>query len=138
MGLSREAPAIFKHGDIYLMITSGCTGWQVNRAEVYYARHDLPPQRHGTFCIAKLYMKSAFPESWKGLPAHVLLSDACGPAKLAPCRLGMQRVDSFDECRWLKGGGLMLSMLEIIVSGMQHCINCILITKWPRQFSLMT
>ena len=47
VGLSREAPAIFKYGDIYLMITSGCTGWQVNRAEVFFARHDLlnQPQR---------------------------------------------------------------------------------------------
>ena len=47
VGLSREAPAIFKHGDIYLMITSGCTGWQVNRAEVFFARHDSQhqPQR---------------------------------------------------------------------------------------------
>ena len=32
---------MFKHGDIYLMITSGCTGWQANRAEVFYARHAL-------------------------------------------------------------------------------------------------
>ncbi len=37
--MSREAPAMFKHGDIYLMVTSGCTGWQANRAEVFYARH---------------------------------------------------------------------------------------------------
>ena len=38
IGLSREAPAMFKHGDIYLMVTSGCTGWLANRAEVFYAR----------------------------------------------------------------------------------------------------
>ena len=38
VGMSREAPAMFKHGDIYLMVTSGCTGWLANRAEVFYAR----------------------------------------------------------------------------------------------------
>ena len=29
---------MFKHGGVYLMVTSGCTGWLVNRAEVFYAR----------------------------------------------------------------------------------------------------
>ncbi len=33
---------MFKHGDIYLMVTSGCTGWLANRAEVFYARRAAP------------------------------------------------------------------------------------------------
>jgi len=35
--LKREAPAIFKYGRYYLLLTSGCTGWAPNRAEVFYA-----------------------------------------------------------------------------------------------------
>lgn len=35
--MSREAPAIFKYKKWYLMFTSGCTGWEPNRPEVFYA-----------------------------------------------------------------------------------------------------
>jgi len=38
IGQSREAPAIFKHGGLYFMLTSGCTGWEPNQALVHYAR----------------------------------------------------------------------------------------------------
>lgn len=37
VGLSRESPVLFKHAGVYFMLTSGCTGWQPNRAEVFYA-----------------------------------------------------------------------------------------------------
>ena len=33
IGLSREAPAVFKHEGKYYMISSGCTGWDPNVAE---------------------------------------------------------------------------------------------------------
>ena len=33
----REAPALFKHRDKYYLITSGCTGWDPNRAELHVA-----------------------------------------------------------------------------------------------------
>lgn len=33
IGQSREAPAIFKRGDLYYLVTSGCTGWDPNPAE---------------------------------------------------------------------------------------------------------
>lgn len=36
-GLSREAPAAFKHQGSYFLLTSGCTGWSPNRAEVFTA-----------------------------------------------------------------------------------------------------
>ncbi|KAK9851559.1 hypothetical protein WJX84_010047 [Apatococcus fuscideae] len=36
-GQAREAPAIFKSGDLYLMFTSGCTFWEPNPAEVFCA-----------------------------------------------------------------------------------------------------
>lgn len=38
IGRSREAPAVFKHDSLYFMLTSGCTGWEPNQAEVHWAR----------------------------------------------------------------------------------------------------
>jgi hypothetical protein len=32
-----EAPALFRHGDTYWMITSGCTGWDPNEARMFSA-----------------------------------------------------------------------------------------------------
>lgn len=32
-GLSREAPAVFKHNGLYYIITSGCSGWDPNEAQ---------------------------------------------------------------------------------------------------------
>ena len=37
VNLRREAPAVFKHEGLYFMLTSGCTGWEPNSAEVFYA-----------------------------------------------------------------------------------------------------
>lgn len=37
----REAPAIFKHGSTYYLITSGCTGWSPNEAMYATASHPL-------------------------------------------------------------------------------------------------
>lgn len=36
-GGHNEAPAVFKHGGRYWMITSGCTGWDPNEARLMYA-----------------------------------------------------------------------------------------------------
>lgn len=35
--LKREAPAVFKHAGLYFMLTSACTGWDPNSAEVFYS-----------------------------------------------------------------------------------------------------
>ena len=37
-GLSREAPAFFKHKGVFLIATSGCTGWEPNKLEVFWSR----------------------------------------------------------------------------------------------------
>ena len=37
VGASREAPALFRHEGRYYMITSGCTGWDPNKALVHSA-----------------------------------------------------------------------------------------------------
>ena len=45
VGDSREAPALFRHADRYYMATSGCTGWDANKALIHTARYaePLPP-----------------------------------------------------------------------------------------------
>lgn len=42
-GGHNEAPAIFKKGDTYWMITSGCTGWNPNAARMFSAPSILGP-----------------------------------------------------------------------------------------------
>jgi len=42
-GKANEAPAIFKKGDKYYMISSGCTGWKPNAARSAVADHPLGP-----------------------------------------------------------------------------------------------
>ena len=37
IGMAREAPAVFKHNGKYYMLSSGCTGWDPNRAELAVA-----------------------------------------------------------------------------------------------------
>ena len=36
-GGQNEAPAVFRHGNTYWMITSGCTGWDPNEARMFSA-----------------------------------------------------------------------------------------------------
>lgn len=36
-GQKREAPCVFKRGDYYFLITSGCTGWHPNQSKYAYA-----------------------------------------------------------------------------------------------------
>jgi len=44
-GGQNEAPAIFKRGDTYWLITSGCTGWKPNEARMFTAKHIYGPWR---------------------------------------------------------------------------------------------
>ena len=37
IGMSREAPAVFKHNGKYYLLSSGCTGWDPNQAELAVA-----------------------------------------------------------------------------------------------------
>ncbi len=37
IGMAREAPAVFKHGKKYYMLSSGCTGWDPNSAQIAVA-----------------------------------------------------------------------------------------------------
>lgn len=50
-GGQNEAPAIFRHGGTYWLITSGCTGWAPNRARMFSAPSIWGPwQQHGNPC----------------------------------------------------------------------------------------
>ena len=42
-GGHREAPALFKRGDYYFMITSGCTGWAPNQAKYAFSKKITGP-----------------------------------------------------------------------------------------------
>ncbi|OPZ95392.1 MAG: Glycosyl hydrolases family 43 [Bacteroidetes bacterium ADurb.Bin416] len=53
-----EAPAIFKKGDTYYMITSGCTGWDPNAARLFTAKHIMGPW-------------TQHPNPWKGDQADI-------------------------------------------------------------------
>jgi Glycosyl hydrolases family 43 len=63
---SREAPAVFKRNGKYYLISSGCTGWDPNRAELAVADSPLGPWTMlGDPCIGKdseitFYAQSTF------------------------------------------------------------------------------
>lgn len=47
-----EAPAIFRRGDTYYLITSGCTGWAPNAARLFTATSPLGPwTKHPNPCV---------------------------------------------------------------------------------------
>eukprot|EP01026_Neomeris_dumetosa_P022157 TRINITY_DN19167_c0_g2_i3.p2 TRINITY_DN19167_c0_g2~~TRINITY_DN19167_c0_g2_i3.p2 ORF type:complete len:250 (-),score=18.77 TRINITY_DN19167_c0_g2_i3:118-867(-) len=51
---SREAPAVFKHGTRYLMLTSGCTGWLPNEARCYASDRVFGPWEDiGAGCMGR-------------------------------------------------------------------------------------
>ncbi|GFQ03843.1 hypothetical protein PHJA_002528100 [Phtheirospermum japonicum] len=52
VGHHREAPAVFKHGNVYYMVTSGCSGWSPNEALVHEAESILGPwETIGNPCV---------------------------------------------------------------------------------------
>ncbi len=51
-GGQNEAPAIFKKDGTYWMITSGCTGWEPNKARMFSARDIMGPWKlHESPCV---------------------------------------------------------------------------------------
>ncbi|KAK9828447.1 hypothetical protein WJX72_000040 [[Myrmecia] bisecta] len=94
--LKREAPAMFKHDGLYYMLTSGCTGWEPNRAEVFYATHPLGEWRTvGSPCtgateleVAHTYFSQAnFVLPVAGQPGHfIFMADAWDPDDLGSSR----------------------------------------------------
>jgi beta-galactosidase len=78
----REAPAVFKHGGRYYLITSGCTGWEPNEAR-YAVAHDMngPWTEHGNPCVGEdagttFHAQSTFVLRVNGLSnAYIFMAD---------------------------------------------------------------
>lgn len=60
----REAPALFYHGGMYYMITSGCTGWDANAALFSRCEHLLGRWKLiDNPCVGENYRKTFFGQS---------------------------------------------------------------------------
>ena len=107
----REAPAIFKHLGRYYAITSGCTGWDPNPAEIASARHPFGPwKRLGNPCRGPDAQTTFNAQSTFVLPlpgkegAFIFLADIWKKDHLEDSRyvwLPLQWVDGKFEIHWL-------------------------------------
>ncbi len=77
----REAPAIFKRQDKYYLVTSGCTGWDPNEADLAVADHVMGPYTSlGNPCRGKdadktFYGQSTFVLPIAGTDRYVMMFD---------------------------------------------------------------
>ncbi|XP_078442204.1 uncharacterized protein LOC144711924 [Wolffia australiana] len=96
VGRRREAPAMFKHEGTYYMITSGCTGWAPNRAEVHAAESIMGPwETMGSPCVGgnkifretTFFAQGSFVLPLRGLPGwFVFIADRWNVADLRDSR----------------------------------------------------
>ncbi|XP_044500488.1 uncharacterized protein LOC123221642 [Mangifera indica] len=96
VGERREAPALFKFEGIYYMITSACTGWAPNEANVHIAESIMGPwEIMGNPCIAGnriLRLTTFFSQSAHVIPApglpgsFIFMADRWNPANLSDSR----------------------------------------------------
>ena len=64
IGMSREAPAMFKYDGRYYLLSSGCTGWDPNQAELAVAESIMGPWKAiGNPCTGKDYDKTFYAQS---------------------------------------------------------------------------
>lgn len=71
IGMSREAPAVFKHNNKYYILSSGCTGWDPNQAELAVADSILGNWTVlGNPCIGKDADKTFYGQSTFVLPVN--------------------------------------------------------------------
>lgn len=94
-GGHNEAPAIFKNGGTYWLITSGCTGWEPNRARVFSAPSVWRPwEKHEGYtpCVGKDAYKTFGGQGTYILPLHgkpgkfLFMADVWRPASLMDSR----------------------------------------------------
>lgn len=93
-GGQNEAPTIFRHGDTYWMITSGCTGWAPNAARMFSAPSIWGPWiQHPNPCIGEGADKTFSGQSTYILPlpqygkdAFLFMADQWRPKSLADSR----------------------------------------------------
>ncbi|KAK9822529.1 hypothetical protein WJX74_001729 [Apatococcus lobatus] len=92
----REAPSIFKHSGWYFMLTSGCTGWEPNRAEVFATRNIMGEWVSlGNPCTGATFLEHAntfFSQGYfvlgvAGQPGHfIFMADMWDPDNLGASR----------------------------------------------------
>ena len=71
IGMSREAPAVFKYNGKYYLLSSGCTGWDPNQAELAVADSIMGPWTTiGNPCVGKDADKTFYAQSTFVLPVH--------------------------------------------------------------------
>ena len=71
IGMSREAPAVFKKDGKYYMISSGCTGWDPNNAELAMADSIMGPWKLvGDPCTGKDADKTFYAQSTYVQPVY--------------------------------------------------------------------
>lgn len=71
IGESREAPAVFKHNGKYYMLSSGCTGWDPNEAEIAVADSIMGEWTSlGNPCIGKDADKTFYGQSTYVQPVY--------------------------------------------------------------------
>lgn len=93
VGQSREAPAVFRHGDTYFAVTSGCTGWAPNEAGYAVAPSPLGPwESRGNPCVGPDAAQTFGAQSTFVLPvagkpgAFILMLDRWNPQDLGDSR----------------------------------------------------
>lgn len=97
VGLHREAPALFKYGKSYYMITSGCSGWAPNEALVHVSADSVmgPWETIGNPCIGgsrifrqtTFFAQGAFVLPLHGYPgSYIFMADRWNPSDLRDSR----------------------------------------------------
>jgi len=71
IGMAREAPAVFKHANRYYLLSSGCTGWDPNQAELAVADSIMGPWTViGNPCTGTDADKTFYAQSTYVQPVH--------------------------------------------------------------------
>ena len=89
---SREAPAVFKRGGKYYIVTSGCTGWDPNEAEWAIADYVMGPYTSmGNPCRGKnadktFYSQSTFVLPVVGTDKYIIMFDRWNKKNLIDSR----------------------------------------------------
>jgi Glycosyl hydrolases family 43 len=107
---SRESPAVFKHNKKYYLITSGCTGWSPNAAQVATATNLLDEWKvKGNPCVGKDADVTFFSQGTFVIPvigkknAFVFMADRWNKTNLADSRyvwLPMRIIRGVPQIAW--------------------------------------
>lgn len=106
VGQAREAPAIFKYKDVFMMATSGCTGWDPNKLEVFWTRCVSYAAlcmhlTHGLFvCLLLGMMLRVLPRVLSGVQLGVSLGVLLGVQGMPQFRCMQVNSTVFKQCAW--------------------------------------